>query len=106
MVVKEEMFLRGLGFEAEEAKNLATWTKVHLYEVESYGKQSWKFKEVNPRDEGGSVISVPVSKICYCPSDTIGGRRVWIPPPNSGALTSYVLRDGAKIIPRGLVGEN
>ena len=91
--------LRGLGFEAKEAKSLATWTKVRMYKVESFGDESWEFKEVNPRGEGDGVISVPVSKLCYCPDDTIGGRRVWIPPPNLGALTSYVLRNGAKIVP-------
>ena len=50
------------------------------------------------------MISVPVSDLCYCPDDTIGGRRVWIPPPNLGTLTSYALRNGAKIVPRELVG--
>ena len=90
--------LRGLGFEAKEAKSLATWTKVHLYEVKGFGYKSWKFKEVNPYGKSDGVISVPVSKICYCPDDTIGGRRVWIPPPNLGALTSYVLGNGAKIV--------
>jgi len=41
---------------------------------------------------------VPVSKICYYPSDTIGGRRVWIPPPGLCALTPFVLRNGARIV--------
>jgi len=91
--------LRGLGFEAKEAKDLAEWTKVRMYKVKSFGNESWEFEEVNPRGEGGGVISVPVSKICYCPSDTIGGRRTWIPPPDLGALTSFVLRNGAKIVP-------
>ena len=90
--------LRGLGFEAEEAKSLATWTKVRLYKVKRFGKGSWEFEEVNPRGKGDGVIRVPVSKICYCPSDTIGGRRVWIPPSDLGALTSFVLVNGGKIV--------
>ena len=89
--------LRGLGFEAETAKNLATWTKVHLYKVLSYGEESWKFRAVNPVDEGDDIISVPISEICYCPDDTFGGKRVWIPPP---PLVSYALRNGAKIVPK------
>jgi len=31
--------------------------------------------------------------------------KVWIPSPGLGALTSFVLRDGAKIVPEGLVEE-
>ena len=73
---------------------------MRLYKVESYGKKSWKFKVVCPHDddEDDGVISVPVSEVCFCPGDTIGGRRVWRPPP---PLLSYVLRNGAKIVPDG-----
>jgi hypothetical protein len=90
--------LKGLGFTPKDAGDLAEWEKVGLYEVKAFGKEAWTFKKANPHGEGEEEVTVPVQKLCFCPSDTVGRRRVWIPPPAPGALVQYALRNGAAIL--------
>ena len=62
---KKGEVLKGLGFEQKEIKELAReagWEKVGLYEVKSFGKETWLFEKVNEK--------VPISRLNF--SDTAG----------------------------------
>ena len=97
---KKGEVLKGLGFEQKEAKELAQeagWEKVGLYEVRSFGKEAWVFKKVDSAGRGEEVLKVPLSQLCFSPSDVVGRRRCWMPPPDLGNLV-LALRNGAKIV--------
>jgi hypothetical protein len=56
------------------------WSRCGVYELMSCQASGWVFRAV-----GGIAreIVVPVEALCFCPSDTLKGMKVWVAPSRS-----------------------